>query len=88
MAVASPSTLNTLLQTLSCTAFAIASAAVNQQPEDPGPRVVGAKLLAVKLIKRERPENVEVARRCNFARCLRGSSTHHHRHERVLRLDA
>ena len=45
MAVAIPSTLNTLLQTLSCTAFAIASAAVNQQPEDPGPRVVGAKLI-------------------------------------------
>ena len=54
LALASPSTLNTLLQTLSCTAFAIASAAVNQQPEDPGPRVVGAKL-----IKRA-AENVEV----------------------------
>jgi hypothetical protein len=77
MAVAIPSTLNTLLQTLSCTAFAIASAAVNQQPEDPGPRVVGAKL-----IKR-------AARECRSREgvTLRGSSTHHHRHERVLRLE-
>ena len=83
MAVASPSTLNTLLQTLlSCTAFAIASAAVNQQSEDPGPRVVGAKLLAVKLIKRERPENVEVEKVYgNFARQQHPSSPD--RHERV-----
>jgi hypothetical protein len=77
MAVASPSTLNTLLQTLSCMAFAIAIAAVNQQPEDPGPRVVGAKL-----IKR-------AARECRSREgvTLRGSSTHHHRHQRVLRLE-
>ena len=77
MAVAIPSTLNTLLQTLSCTAFAFASAAVNQQPEDPGPRVVGAKL-----IKRAARES-----RSREGVILRGSSTHHHRHQRVLRLE-
>jgi len=43
MAVAIPSTLNTLLQTLSCTAFAIASQAENILPEDPGLRVEAAQ---------------------------------------------
>ena len=77
MAVAIPSTLNTLLQTLSCTAFAIASQAENMLPEDPGPRVVGAKL-----IKRATGEC-----RSREGVTLRGSSTHHCRHERVLRLE-
>ena len=77
MAVPIPSTLNTLLQTLSCTAFAIASQAENMLPEDPGPRVVGAKL-----IKRATGEC-----RSREGVTLRGSSTHHRRHERVLRLE-
>ena len=37
---ASPSTLNTLFHTLSCTAFSIASAAVDNRPKDPAPTVV------------------------------------------------
>ena len=77
MAVAIPSTLNTLLQTLSCTAFAIASQAENMLPEDLGPRVVGAKL-----IKRATGEC-----RSREGESLRGSITHNHRHEHVLRLE-
>ena len=77
LALASPSTLNTPLHTLSSELYGIASAAVNQQPEDPGPRVVGAKL-----IKRAARES-----RSREGVILRGSSTHHHRHQRVLRLE-
>ena len=77
LAVASPSTLNTLLQTLSCTAFAIASQAENILPEDPGLRVVRAKL-----IKRATREC-----RSREGESLRGSITHNHRHEHVLRLE-
>ena len=77
MAVAIPSTLNTLLQTLSCTAFAIASQAENILPEDPGLRVVRAKL-----IKRATREC-----RSREGESLRGSITHNHRHEHVLRLE-
>ena len=39
-ALASPSTLNTQRHTLNYTAFAIASAAVDNRPKDPAPTVV------------------------------------------------
>ena len=39
-ALAGPSTLNTLLHALNCTAFASASAADNIFPKGPGPRAV------------------------------------------------
>ena len=45
----------TVTLSVSTTCLAIASQAENMLPEDPGPRVVGAKL-----INHERPENVEV----------------------------